>query len=239
MYLDTAILEYTLVRNSNQATVIVGNEFTKDRKWTKRICHPVHVTPHLRITDGSGTRNFSSHDCSYQTPSRPTHKIPVGGTPCLRLPPMAQIPPRPGGIPTSPDKSVVFAFTAALGLGFYLITFIFAIRWLLFADEGWRLRKVVNRPTVFVTLFTFVLTMVYTGLDLKGAMDQVRLLMTNPGLQYTTPLWMDICRVKIKTRERKPCLDITLLVHICKPDCSRSRYNSCKYVPSLPSLLVW
>lgn len=120
---------------------------------------------------------------------------------------MAQIPPTPGGIPTSPDKSPVFAFTAALGLGFYLATFIFTIRWLIFADEGWRPRKVANRPMVFVTVFIFALTMAYSALDLKGSMDQIRLLMTSPDIQYTSPMWMNICKVTAaRTRDEKLCL---------------------------------
>ncbi len=101
----------------------------------------------------------------------------------------------PGGIPASPDKSAVVAFTAALGLGFYLVTFMFTIRWLVFSDEGWRSRKVVSRPVIFVTIFIFVLTMTYAALELKGAMDQIRLLIFDPGVQYISPMWMNICKV--------------------------------------------
>ncbi len=116
---------------------------------------------------------------------------------------MAQTPQPPGGIPVSPDKTAVSAFTAALSLSFYLVTFIFTIRWLLFADEGWKTRKVVNRLMVFVTVFIFVPIMAYTALDLKGAMDQIRLLRTDPDVQYITPSWMGICKVAASTQDRK------------------------------------
>lgn len=108
---------------------------------------------------------------------------------------MAQIPPTPGGTLAPPDKSPIFAFTAALALGFYLCTFVFTIRWLLFADEGWRLRKIINQQMVVVTIFIFALTMAFTALDLKGDIDQIRLLMSNPDVQYASPMWMSICKV--------------------------------------------
>lgn len=116
---------------------------------------------------------------------------------------MAQTPPTPGGTLAPPDKSPIFAFTAALALGFYLCTFVFTIRWLLFADEGWRLRKIINQQMVVVTVFIFVLTMAFTALDLKGAIDQIRLLMSNPGVQYASPMWMNISKVtrSVKTTQ--------------------------------------
>lgn len=100
-----------------------------------------------------------------------------------------------GGIPASPDKEVACAFTAALALGIYLATLAFTIRWLIFSDEGWKRRKVIQWPMVLVTIYIFVLTVAYSALDLKGVMDEVRLLMTKPGTPYINPMWINICKV--------------------------------------------
>lgn len=119
--------------------------------------------------------------------------------PYLRSRPMAGNTP-PGGYPAPPDKDVAYAFTAALALGIYLATLAFTVRWLLFADEGWKKRKVINWSMVFVTAFIFVLTMAYTALDLKGVMDKIRFLINEPGAQYANPMWFNICKVTSRDR---------------------------------------
>lgn len=99
-----------------------------------------------------------------------------------------------GGLPATPDLVVASTFAGALALGVYLSTLAFTFRWLLFSDEGWHKRKVINWPMVFVTAFIFVLTVAYSALDLKGTMDAVHLLMTDPGKVYTSPMWSNICK---------------------------------------------
>ncbi|KAJ3569099.1 hypothetical protein NP233_g5279 [Leucocoprinus birnbaumii] len=99
-----------------------------------------------------------------------------------------------GGIPATADKMVASAFTGALAFGIYLCTLAFTVRWLLFSDEGWSRRKVVNWQIVFVTTFIFVSTLAYSALDLKNVMDQVRLLMIDPSSEYVEPMWLNICK---------------------------------------------
>ncbi|KAF9450645.1 hypothetical protein P691DRAFT_809928 [Macrolepiota fuliginosa MF-IS2] len=102
--------------------------------------------------------------------------------------------PTGGGTPTSPDNEVACAFTAALAFGVYLATLAFTFRWLLFADEGWKRRKIISWPMVSMTIFILVAIMAHTALALKGVMDEVQQLMTNSTMRYVSPMWMNICK---------------------------------------------
>jgi hypothetical protein len=119
----------------------------------------------------------------------------MSGEQCSLTNPTATMVQTPGGPPASPDKEVAYVYAAALGLGFYLATLVFTIRWLVFSDEGWKQRRIISWPMVFVTAFIFALTMGHSALDLKGVMDQIRLLVTNPGVEYISPMWINICKV--------------------------------------------
>ncbi|KAJ3569098.1 hypothetical protein NP233_g5278 [Leucocoprinus birnbaumii] len=99
-----------------------------------------------------------------------------------------------GGVSATPDKIVASEFAGALALGIYLCTLGFTVRWLLFSDEGWTRRKAVNWPMVGVTAYIFVATIAYSALDLKIVMDEVKLLMTDPGAVYILPMWLNICK---------------------------------------------
>jgi hypothetical protein len=50
----------------------------------------------------------------------------------------------------------------AILTGLYITTFFHCLRWLVFTDEGWRLRKNIDWPILSVTVLVFILT--YTSL---------------------------------------------------------------------------
>lgn len=58
-----------------------------------------------------------------------------------------------GGTPLDKQISVVFA--GSLSFGVYFATLLSCFRWLLFSDEGWKRRKVINWPLVAVTFLIF------------------------------------------------------------------------------------
>ncbi|KIL61455.1 hypothetical protein M378DRAFT_32881, partial [Amanita muscaria Koide BX008] len=51
-------------------------------------------------------------------------------------------------------------FMAAILFGLYLASFAHCVRWLLFEDEGWKVRKKVNRVLATTTLLVFFLSTV-------------------------------------------------------------------------------
>lgn len=127
----------------------------------------------------------------------------------------------PGGPPAPPDKEVAYVYAAALGLGFYLATLVFTIRWLIFSDEGWKQRKIISWPMVSVTVLIFALTLGHSALDLKGVMDEIHLLVISPGVEYSSPMWINICKVMAFISEEVQNSDFMFSVLICKLDCSR------------------
>ncbi|KAF9451089.1 hypothetical protein P691DRAFT_663922 [Macrolepiota fuliginosa MF-IS2] len=104
--------------------------------------------------------------------------------------------PTPTGNVVPAADEVACTFTSALMLGVYLITFAFTVRWLLFADEGWKRRRDVSWPMIFTTIFMFVIITAHTALDLEGTMDEVRHLAEpkHSDMDYDSPIWMDICK---------------------------------------------
>ncbi|KAF9451091.1 hypothetical protein P691DRAFT_787881 [Macrolepiota fuliginosa MF-IS2] len=98
------------------------------------------------------------------------------------------------GIPAA--NEVACAFTSALMLGVYLVTFAFTVRWLLFANEGWNKRKNISWPMIFTAIFMFVIITAHTALDLEGTMDEVQRLAEpkHSDMDQDSPIWIDICK---------------------------------------------
>ncbi|PFH46295.1 hypothetical protein AMATHDRAFT_7996 [Amanita thiersii Skay4041] len=68
---------------------------------------------------------------------------------------------------TPTEASIVALFVQALLYGLYIATFLHCLRWLIFKDEGWDLRKEVNWPKLFVTLIIFGLSTSQLALALR------------------------------------------------------------------------
>ena len=75
----------------------------------------------------------------------------------------------------SPDQTVAIAFLVALFFGIYLSTFFHCMRWLLFTDQGWELRKrgEVQWSMTCVALAIFTLSVTNRGIQLKRWSQQV------------------------------------------------------------------
>ncbi len=55
-------------------------------------------------------------------------------------------------------------FVGALGTGMYLCTFAYALRWLLFSDQGWKRREKISWKILTLTLAMCALTCTHVAL---------------------------------------------------------------------------
>ncbi len=107
------------------------------------------------------------------------------------------------------DKEVAVVFTSALIFGMYIITLFFCVRWLLFCDEGWRLKECIRWTIVTTTLLIFTFNLVYLVLSLRSTMAMVKYLAAHPdGPGYQSPPWDSIIKVG------SPFLSIVVLLTI-------------------------
>jgi hypothetical protein len=58
-----------------------------------------------------------------------------------------------------PKTFIVSVFIEAMLCGFYATTFVLCLRWLVFTDEGWKLRprRQVNSPMLILAVLVFAL----------------------------------------------------------------------------------
>ncbi|KAF5318627.1 hypothetical protein D9619_010711 [Psilocybe cf. subviscida] len=76
-----------------------------------------------------------------------------------------------GNIPT--HKELAVTFSGAVCFGLYLVTLGQTLRWQLFTDEGWKLRRHRNDLILTATLLIFALMTMYIALGLYKGMDNV------------------------------------------------------------------
>jgi hypothetical protein len=94
-----------------------------------------------------------------------------------------------------PD-SVAVVFTGALAFGLYFATLLTCLRWLLFTDEGWKLRKQIRRSILFITFLIFACNVVYLSLTVRGAVEKAWHFITLPEEPYDGgPQWESILSV--------------------------------------------
>lgn len=67
-------------------------------------------------------------------------------------------------------QQVAVAVSGALAFGFYFATLLYCVRWLLFTEEGWRIRQRIRWYIVAITFLIFACNMVYLALNINGAM---------------------------------------------------------------------
>ena len=58
-------------------------------------------------------------------------------------------------------------FIQAILFGLYLATLVHYLRWLVFADEGWKSREKINKPMLIVAILLFALTFVAFAIMVK------------------------------------------------------------------------
>ncbi|KAF9446594.1 hypothetical protein P691DRAFT_825444 [Macrolepiota fuliginosa MF-IS2] len=90
------------------------------------------------------------------------------------------------------DQEISVVFVGALAFGLYFSTFLSCVRWLLFADEGWKVRRDIRWPTVAMTILIFGVNVVFLSWTLHWTMVKAWHATSNPGVPYQVPEWADI-----------------------------------------------
>ncbi|KAF8178711.1 hypothetical protein BJ912DRAFT_983670 [Pholiota molesta] len=91
--------------------------------------------------------------------------------------------------------NVPYNFVSALFYGLYLSTVFHCLRWLVFADEGWKTRRKINWAMLSITIILWALSTTSRALDLQSSMIVVENQTTpavDPLQSATTLLWMDV-----------------------------------------------
>lgn len=76
----------------------------------------------------------------------------------------------------STQQHVGSVFISSVFFGLYLASLFACIRWLIWADEGWKRRENIHWPTLAVALFIFACSTASIGIILNGLLKEV----TNP-----------------------------------------------------------
>jgi hypothetical protein len=71
------------------------------------------------------------------------------------------------------DQEVASIFAGTLFYGLYLSTLFHCLRWLVFADEGWKVRNKISWTMLAITIILFVVTTINTALGLQNSMVRV------------------------------------------------------------------
>ncbi|KAF8178727.1 hypothetical protein BJ912DRAFT_1146209 [Pholiota molesta] len=90
--------------------------------------------------------------------------------------------------------NVPYTFVSALFYGLYLSTVFHCLRWLVFADEGWKMRRRINWAMLSITIILWALSTLSKALDLRSSMIVVEN-QTTPAVGRSSPttlLWMGI-----------------------------------------------
>ncbi|KAF9443761.1 hypothetical protein P691DRAFT_763984 [Macrolepiota fuliginosa MF-IS2] len=90
------------------------------------------------------------------------------------------------------DKEISVVFAGALAFGLYFSTFLSCVRWFLFVDEGWKVRRNIRWPTVAMTVLIFGVNVVFLSWTLHWTMVKAWHAISNPGVPYQVPEWADI-----------------------------------------------
>lgn len=101
-----------------------------------------------------------------------------------------------GAVTLDQEISVVFAGTIAFGV--YFATLLSCYRWLLFADEGWKLRKVINWPLVVAAFLIFGCNLSYLVWCLWWTEVEARHVINDPpGTPFIVPDYANIVSVSL------------------------------------------
>ncbi|KAJ3569095.1 hypothetical protein NP233_g5280 [Leucocoprinus birnbaumii] len=92
------------------------------------------------------------------------------------------------------DQRVSVVFVGALAFGLYAVTLLICLRWLLFVDEGWRLRKgrSINWPIIIVALLILACNLAYLIETFEWTKVAVWHAIHFPFVDYGKPEWTSI-----------------------------------------------
>lgn len=95
-------------------------------------------------------------------------------------------------------QNVAVTFVNALLYGLYFSTFLHCIRWLLFADEGWKLRgrKDIPWSMLVATLLLFFFSLASLVLELRSTLETLQTIeRTNEIITVQKPAWVSLVLV--------------------------------------------
>jgi hypothetical protein len=98
---------------------------------------------------------------------------------------------------------VATTFSSGLFYGLYLVTVGYANRWLLFADEGWKIRKTINWSMVIITNLISAMTMANAAVAVQGPMAEADFVgRGHLPTDYIRPPWEAIVKVSQMLRRK-------------------------------------
>ena len=74
-------------------------------------------------------------------------------------------------MPEGYQSELYGTFVQAIMYGMYATTFVHCLRWLLFDDEGWKLRQRINWSLLVASILLFLLSTTDLALTLKSLND--------------------------------------------------------------------
>lgn len=80
----------------------------------------------------------------------------------------------PGNVVNSDDDWILSVLVAGSATGVYLCTLAFGLRWLLFEDQGWRVRKNINWTLLAASLSLFILSSTHIIMATMSTMTEVQ-----------------------------------------------------------------
>lgn len=93
-------------------------------------------------------------------------------------------------------QAIAITFAGAIFLGFYLISVAFANRWLVFTDDGWKIRRNIHWYTLSITNITAVLVLIAQSVTLSTSMAEASYVEEGNQLaDHEDPPWKAIVRV--------------------------------------------
>ncbi|KAJ3564634.1 hypothetical protein NP233_g8166 [Leucocoprinus birnbaumii] len=69
-------------------------------------------------------------------------------------------------------KSIALTFTGTFAFGLYFATLLVCLRWLLVADEGWKLRRTIRWSTLVITLLIFGCNVAYLAMTVRSLVEK-------------------------------------------------------------------
>jgi hypothetical protein len=98
------------------------------------------------------------------------------------------------------ESEVIATFVQAILYGLYIATLAHGLRWIMYDDEGWKLRKIINWPLVALTLLIFALSTADLGVLLQITIDDV-VGGSTPALQRLNDVIVALEQVTLLTTE--------------------------------------
>jgi hypothetical protein len=103
------------------------------------------------------------------------------------------------GPPYLISQAVAINFTVGIFIGFYFISVAYANRWLIFADEGWKIRKNIHWHTLAATNITLLLVLIVLALAVNSSIAEAAFVeQENKLSEYEGDPWKGVAQVSLQ-----------------------------------------